>query len=279
MRRGSVASLPDHLVPPAIVVLDALPLTANGKLDRRALPAPEFVGGAASRAPRTPQEEILCGLFAELLGLPRVGIDDNFFELGGDSIVSIQLVSRARRAGLLITPRAVFQHQTRGGAGGGRPAAVAMAAAAGRPELRSGALPATPIMRWLSGARRAGSIGRSARRCCCGRRRGCGRQDLAGGAAGACSTITTRCGLRLRRGRTAGGLRLRLRCCRAGRLRRRRCLRRVDGRCALDGERRCGAVRRRRRQAAEGRLDPAAGAMLQAVWFDAGAERPGGCCW
>ena len=66
----------------------------------------------AHRAPRTPQEEILCGLFAEVLGVARVGIDDNFFELGGDSIVSIQLVSRARRAGLSITPRAVFQHQT-----------------------------------------------------------------------------------------------------------------------------------------------------------------------
>jgi aryl carrier-like protein len=64
------------------------------------------------RVPRTPQEEILCGLFAEVLGLERVGIDDNFFALGGDSIMSIQLVSRARLAGLVITPRAGFQHQT-----------------------------------------------------------------------------------------------------------------------------------------------------------------------
>ena len=64
------------------------------------------------RAPRSPQEEILCGLFAEVLGVERVGIDDNFFALGGDSIMSIQLVSRARKAGLLITPRAVFQHQS-----------------------------------------------------------------------------------------------------------------------------------------------------------------------
>ena len=64
------------------------------------------------RGPRTPQEELLCALFAEVLGLERVGIDDNFFALGGDSIMSIQLVSRARKAGLIITPRAVFQHQT-----------------------------------------------------------------------------------------------------------------------------------------------------------------------
>ena len=63
-------------------------------------------------APRTAQEEVLCGLFAEVLGLEQVGIDDNFFALGGDSILSIRLVSRAREAGLLITPRAVFEHQT-----------------------------------------------------------------------------------------------------------------------------------------------------------------------
>ena len=117
---GSVAALraalscvlPDYMVPSAIVVLERLPLTPNGKLDRRALPAPELTPAAVRRAPRTPQEAMLCALFAEVLGVERVGIDDNFFELGGDSIVSIQLVSRARRAGLSITPRAVFQHQT-----------------------------------------------------------------------------------------------------------------------------------------------------------------------
>ena len=100
------------MVPAAFVVLERLPLTPNGKLDRRALPAPEAPAAAVRRLPRTPQEEVLCGLFAETLGLARVGIDDNFFELGGDSIMSIQLVSRARQAGLVITPRAVFQHQT-----------------------------------------------------------------------------------------------------------------------------------------------------------------------
>ncbi len=106
------ARLPDYMVPSGFVVLERLPLTPNGKLDRRALPAPETAPAAVRREPRTPSEEVLCALFAQVLGVDRVGIDDNFFALGGDSIMSIQLVSRARKAGLTITPRAVFQHPT-----------------------------------------------------------------------------------------------------------------------------------------------------------------------
>ena len=156
--RGALGRrLPDYMVPSAVVVLDRLPLTPNGKLDRRALPAVDLTPSGLRRAPRTPQEEILCTLFAEVLGVERVGIDDNFFELGGDSIMSIQLVSRVRRAGLVITARTVFQHQTVATLAG-VPRALSRSTVAVLPDVAIGGLPATPIMHWL--LQRGGSIDR-----------------------------------------------------------------------------------------------------------------------
>ena len=115
LRRTLAERLPGHLVPSAVVVLKELPFTPSGKLDRRALPAPDFTDTNHFEPPRTEPEKVLCGLFAEVLGLERVGVHDDFFERGGDSIVSVRLADRARRAGLALSPRDVFTHRTPAG--------------------------------------------------------------------------------------------------------------------------------------------------------------------
>lgn len=115
LRRFVKERLPDYMVPAVIVALNKLPLNPNGKVDRSALPAPEAVQLDEMEhyiAPRTPQEEMLAAIWAQVLRLERVGVHDNFFELGGDSILSMQIVTRARQAQMQITPKQIFQYQT-----------------------------------------------------------------------------------------------------------------------------------------------------------------------
>ncbi|PYP88322.1 MAG: hypothetical protein DMF61_06950 [Blastocatellia bacterium AA13] len=106
--------LPEYMIPSAFFFVDALPVTTSGKLDRRALAGIDIGSGCARdyAPPSTPQEKTLCDIWAGVLRLKRVGVHDNFFELGGDSIISIQIIDRANREGLRLTPRQLFQHQT-----------------------------------------------------------------------------------------------------------------------------------------------------------------------
>ncbi|MFX0580327.1 amino acid adenylation domain-containing protein [Nocardia nepalensis] len=150
LREFCAHRLPGHMVPGSITVLEALPLTGNGKIDRRALPEPEPVETAPVRAAGTATERALCTMFAEILGASTVGAESSFFALGGDSIMAIQLVSRARAEGMIFTARDVFEHPT--------PAELAgfvTTPAMGRPVLRElpgagiGRIPRTPIVSWL----------------------------------------------------------------------------------------------------------------------------------
>ncbi|HGN8623133.1 non-ribosomal peptide synthase/polyketide synthase [Pseudomonas aeruginosa] len=140
------ASLPEYMVPAQWLALERMPLSPNGKLDRKALPAPEVsVAQAGYSAPRNAVERTLAEIWQDLLGVERVGLDDNFFSLGGDSIVSIQVVSRARQAGLQLSPRDLFQHQNI------RSLALAAKAGAATAEQgpASGEVALAPVQRWF----------------------------------------------------------------------------------------------------------------------------------
>jgi len=141
-------ALPEYMVPSVFVTLQSMPLSANGKLDRKRLPQPDRSGLSMPhyQHAQTPVEGILADIWRELLAVDRVGRHDNFFELGGDSIMSIQVVSRARQAGVVISPKLLFQHQT----------VAALALAAGQSQRISaeqgpvfGKVPLTPIQQWF----------------------------------------------------------------------------------------------------------------------------------
>ncbi|WP_160168041.1 non-ribosomal peptide synthetase [Nocardiopsis ganjiahuensis] len=143
---GLSRALPAYMVPAALTVLEAMPLNANGKVDRRALPEPDLDSAGETVAPRSGVEGVLAGVFASVLGVERVGVFDDFFALGGDSILSIQVVSRARRAGVVVSSRDVFARPTVAGlaevAGESGAAAVVWGPV-------SGPVRSTPIMRWF----------------------------------------------------------------------------------------------------------------------------------
>ncbi len=149
VREHLESSLPAYMVPSAFVVLNALPLTPNGKIDRAALPAPDrslSLSRGAYVAPRTVIERQLVTIWSEVLGLNRIGVRENFFELGGDSILSIQVVSRARDAGVQISPQLMFKHQTIEELA----AVAASAESAALPAEQgtvTGAVPLTPVQR------------------------------------------------------------------------------------------------------------------------------------
>ncbi|KUJ69096.1 hypothetical protein ACZ90_14755 [Streptomyces albus subsp. albus] len=277
LRRRLADELPEYMVPAAIVGLPQLPVTPNGKLDRAALPAPEFTAGDdAAAEPGTAAERILAEVFAEVLGLPRVGVHDSFFDLGGDSIISIQVVSRARTAGLVLTPRDVFEHQT--------VARLAAAASSAEDAVREdpdagiGALPATPIMHWLREL--GGPIGRFSQsvlltvpgdlgleRLCAATRALLDQHDAlrmrlhvkegAEGAEGAGGSGAWRPEIPPRGAGVAAD----------------DCVRRVEV-AGLDEQ----VLRKtiaEQAAAAVGRLSPVEGRMIQLVWFDAGPRAAG----
>ena len=273
LRAHLSGQLPDYMMPAAVTVLDTLPLTANSKLDVRALPAPDFAAVAGFEPPRTPREETLCAVFAEVLNLPRVGVTSSFFELGGDSILSIQLISRARKEGIALTAREIFQHQTVE-ALAALTAGLPATAAATDPDAGVGALPPTPIMHWLReldapvdgfnqsmmlqvpadlGERRLTAAVQAlldhhdALRL---RVNGAAAEDAAAGAPGWSPEVMPR-----------------------GKVAAEDCVRRV-GAEGLHGDR-LAALMAAEGDRAVARLAPREGAMVQVVWFDRGSGEPG----
>ncbi|MEV6584099.1 amino acid adenylation domain-containing protein [Streptomyces sp. NPDC051582] len=257
-------AVPDYMVPAALVQLDALPLGPTGKLDRAALPAPDHAGGGG-RAPRTDKERTLCAVFADVLGVGEVSADDSFFAMGGDSIVSIQLVARARAAGLIVTPRQVFERKTVEGL-----AAVAVEVD-GRTDAPAdsgtGMVPLTPVMRQL--CERNDVIDRFSQSVMLVTPGGLLREDL---TAAVQAVVDHHDLLRARLAAAQDGT-WQLEVLPAGTVSAVSSLSRVEA--AGLGESRLRELAVEQQAEAGGRLAPANGRMLDVVWLDAGPHAHG----
>lgn len=148
LRNDLQAKLPEYMIPASFVFLDALPLTYNGKIDRKALPEPDYmsVKDTTYVAPRTSVEKTLAEIWADVLRLERVGIDDDFFNLGGDSILGLQIIARANQAGLRLVSKDLFQHKTIAELSTAVKVTQSIQAEQG---LITGSLPLTPIQKWF----------------------------------------------------------------------------------------------------------------------------------
>ncbi|MBN3898050.1 MAG: amino acid adenylation domain-containing protein [Nostoc sp. NOS(2021)] len=149
LRTALKERLPDYMIPAAFMLLDAIPLTAQGKINRKILPAPDWNKATARRSlipPQTDAEKVICHVWEQVLGLDSIGIEDNFFDLGGDSILALRVVTEMRRQGWILTPKEIFQQQTVQ-----RLAIVAqmMRAPALPTAIVAGEVPLSPIQKWF----------------------------------------------------------------------------------------------------------------------------------
>ncbi|NGN66781.1 non-ribosomal peptide synthetase, partial [Streptomyces sp. A7024] len=264
LREHTASRLPEYMIP-TVVPLEALPLTPNGKLDRTALPAPDATS-KEGRTPETHAEETLCTLFAEILSLEKVTVDDSFFELGGDSIMSMLLVSKARRAGLVITARQVFEHPTPAGLAAVA-GSVADGAVVGGGDSGIGEIPLTPVMHELLDRAGPDSLGYVA------------QSNLVVTPAGLDFTVLTQAVQALVDHHDI--LRARLEVAPQRQLivpeptaaQAAPWVHRVDA-AGLDDDALHQLIDEESR-AATRRLDPSAGVMVQVVWFDPGPEAAG----
>ncbi|MEN0135573.1 MAG: condensation domain-containing protein, partial [Rhodococcus sp. (in: high G+C Gram-positive bacteria)] len=255
--------LASYMVPAAVLVIAALPVTVHGKIDRKALPEPDFgVGVTDSRPPRTETEALLAGLFRDVLGLASVGVDDSFFALGGDSIMSIQLVARAKAAGLILSPRDVFERRTV--AGLAEVAHHERADAVVLEELPGGGVgpvPLTPVVAWML-ERSGGRLERFSQSVPVTAPRGLTREDL---AAAVDAVLDRHDMLRARLAADEEG-RWAMTVLPTGSVPADALIHRVP--VTSFDDRDFAAVARAELNAAADRLDPASASMLQVLWFD-----------